>query len=152
MNVAACMEKLVKGVAMAEGLELVYIEYQPRGLASLLRIYIDKPGGVNLDDCQRLSKQVSVLLDVEDFVPHHYLLEVSSPGIERPLFKEGDYSRFRNKEVRLQSTEKIEGRKNFTGYIRKFSEGTLELECEERTYAIPFRKIRRANLVCRFES
>lgn len=152
METATRIEELVKGVVGAEGLELVHIEYQRRGLASLLRIYVDKPGGINLDDCQKLSKQVSVLLDVEDFIPRRYVLEVSSPGIERPLFKEADYERFRNKEVRLQAKEKIDGRRNFTGHIRNFSGGTLELECNERVYTIPFQKIRRAHLVCRFEA
>ena len=93
---------------------------------------------------------MSVLLDVEDFIPHHYLLEVSSPGIERPLFTELDYQRFRDKEVRLEAVEKIDGRRKFTGYIRSLSEGILNLECELQTYHIPFQKIRKANLVCRY--
>lgn len=150
VDVAGRAEQLITDVIAAEGLELVHVEYQPRGAASLLRVYIDKPGGVNLDDCQRLSKHIGVLLDVEDFIPHHYVLEVSSPGIERPLFREADYRRFQGKEIQLVATEKIEGRRNFRGYIGTFSERVLKLECEDQVYTIPFEKIRKANLVCRF--
>ena len=150
MDIGSRTERLVRGVADAEGLELVHIEYLPRGSGSILRIYVDKPGGVDLGDCQRLSKHVSVLLDVEDFIPHRYVLEVSSPGIERPLFEKADYERYRDREVRLEATEKIEGRRKFTGYIRSAAEGILKLECERGTYHIPFQKIRKANLICRF--
>ena len=150
MDVASRAEQVVKGAVEADGLELMHVEYLPRGSGSLLRIYVDKPGGVDVGDCQRLSKHVSVLLDVEDIILHHYLLEVSSPGIERPLFTELDYQRFRDKEVRLEAFEKIDGRRKFTGFIRSLSGGILRLECELQTYQIPFHKIRKANLVCRF--
>ena len=151
MDIATSVENLVQGVVEAEGFELVHIEFQPRGAASMLRIYIDKPGGVSLQDCQAVSKPVSVLLDVEDFVPHEYVLEVSSPGIERPLFKETDYERFKGREIRLMTTEKVKGRENFKGSIQDFLRGVLELECEGRVYRIPFQKIRKANLVYRFK-
>jgi ribosome maturation factor RimP len=134
-----------------EGLELVHIEYHPRGEASMLTIYIDKPGGVNLDDCARISRHVSVLLDVEDLIPHHYLLEVTSLGIERPLFTECDYQRFTGEQVRLVTREKIEKRRNFAGLIHDFSEGVLSLECGGETYQIPFTQIKKANLVHRFD-
>lgn len=151
MDMAARAERALREVVEAEGVELVHIEYQPKGTSSVLRIYIDKPGGVNLKDCEKVSKHVSVLLDVEDLIPHHYVLEVSSPGIERPLFKESDYQRFVGKEIRLLTTEKVESRKKFTGFIQNFSEGILKLECDGRTYQIPFNKIKSANLVYRFD-
>lgn len=151
MTLAARAEELLRGMVEAEGMELVHVEYQPRGASSpVLRLYIDKPGGVGLLDCQRISRRAGTLLDVEDLIPSHYLLEVSSPGLERPLFKESEYIRFREREIRVTTSEKIEGRRNFTGIIRDFTNSTLELECEGKLYRIPFESIKKANLVYRF--
>jgi ribosome maturation factor RimP len=151
MSVATRVERLVTGAVEAEGYELVHVEFIPRGASSLLRVYIDRPGGVTLDDCQRVSRHIGVLLDVEDVIPHQYVLEVSSPGIERPLFKESDYSRFAGKEIRLGTFQKIEGRKNFVGVLRGIDQGVVELDSEGAIYRIPFSQIRKANLVYRFE-
>lgn len=151
MNVADRVEQLIEGVVEAEGFELVHVAFQPKGAASILRIYIDKPGGVNLSDCQRVSRQVGVVLDVEDLIPHQYVLEVSSPGLERPIFKESEYQRFKGKEVRVTLLEKLEGRRNFTGFIRDFANRTLRLESQGREYEIPVDRIKKANLVYRFQ-
>jgi ribosome maturation factor RimP len=151
MDVAARAEELLKSSVEAEGLELVHVEYQPRGASSLLRLYIDKPGGVTLSDCQRISRHVSVLLDVEDFIPNQYLLEVSSPGIERPLFKRADYERFAGREIQLMTRTKVEDRKNFTGVIHEVSDQELSLESEGRIYRIPLDVIKKAKLTYRFE-
>lgn len=150
-DVQARAEELIKGVVEEAGLELIHVEYEPRGASPILRIYIDKEGGVDISDCTEISRRVSVLLDVEDFIPTSYLLEVSSPGVERPLFKEGDYRRFQGKEIRLEATEKIENRRNFTGFIEDFSDGILKLQCDDRMYEIPYRLIKRAHLVYRFD-
>lgn len=151
MDVAAHLEGLLKDVVELDGVELVYVEYRPEGSPSVLRIYIDKPGGVSLQDCERVSKQASALLDEENLILRRYVLEVSSPGIERPLFREADYRRFVGKEIRLITTETIEDRRKFTGLIRTFSEGILRLEFDGETYQIPFSKIRKANLVHQFK-
>ena len=152
MDVAAQAEGLLRDVVETDGVELVHVEYQPEGSPTVLRIYIDKPGGVGLQDCERVSKHASALLDIEEnFILRRYVLEVSSPGIERPLFKEADYRRFVGKEIRLITTEKIEDRRKFTGLIRTFSEGILKLEFDGETYQIPFGKIRKANLVHQFK-
>ena len=151
MDVAAHAEGLLRDVVQADGVELVHIEYQPKGSPCVLRIYIDKPGGVGLRDCERVSRYASALLDEEDFILDRYVLEVSSPGIERPLFKEVDYRRSVGKEIRLITTETIEDRRKFTGLIRTFSEGILKLEFDGKTYQIPFSKIRKANLVHQFK-
>jgi ribosome maturation factor RimP len=151
VDVAARVERLLSGALEAEGYELMHVEYLPRGAASVLRLYIDKPGGVTLDDCQKASRYAGVLLDVEDVIPHHYVLEVSSPGIERPLFREADYRRFLGKEIHLTTRAKIEERKNFTGVIRAVASDVLTLECDGRTYLVPLKQIRRANLVYHFE-
>jgi len=149
-SIAEQVQNLLTGSVQIEGCELVHFEYLPRGKGSLLRIYIDKPEGINLDDCTRISKHVSVLLDVENLIPHNYVLEVTSLGIERPLFTESDYQRFTGETVQLVTKQKIEKRRNFSGLIHSFSEGVLSLECEEETYQIPFTQIRKANLVHRF--
>ena len=151
MDVAAHLEGLLRDVVELDGVELVYVEYRPEGSPSVLRIYIDKLGGVGLKDCERVSKQASALLDDETFTLSRFVLEVSSPGIERPLFKEADYRRFVGKEIRLITTETIEDRRKFTGLIRTFSEGILKLEFDGETYQIPFSKIRKANLVHQFK-
>jgi ribosome maturation factor RimP len=151
IDVAARVEDLLREAVLAKGLELVHVEYQPQGANFLLRIYIDKQGGVNLKDCEQVSKHAAVLLEVEDLIPHHYLLEVSSPGLERPLFTEMDYRRFVGNEISLITTEKVENRKKFTGCIQDFAEGLLSLKCDGTTYTIPFEIIRRANLVYRFQ-
>ena len=151
MDVAAHAEGLLRDVVEVDGIELVHVEYQPEGSPSVLRIYIDRPGGVSLQDCERVSRHAGALLDEENFSLRRYVLEVSSPGIERPLFKEADYRRFGGKEIRLITTETIEDRRKFTGLIRTFSEGILKLECDGETYQIPFSKIRKANLVHPFK-
>lgn len=151
MSVAAQVERLVGLAVDAEGYELVHVEYVPRGAASVLRLYIDRPGGVTLDDCQHISRHISVLLDVEDIIPHHYILEVSSPGIERPLFRQSDYERFAGREIRLTTSVKVEGRRNFSGLLCGIHGGVVEIESEGQIYRIPFGQVRRANLVYRFD-
>ena len=94
---------------------------------------------------------MSVLLDVEDPISESYVLEVSSPGIERPLVKASDFERFKGQEIRLTTTEKIETRRKFVGFIRDFENRVLTLDCQGVLCEIPFEKIRKANLVYRFK-
>lgn len=150
VSVAARAESLIRKTVEAEGFELVHIEYRPEGGKSVLRVFIDKVEGVSVSDCAAVSRRLSVLLDVEDLITERYVFEVSSPGVERRLFEEGDYGRFIGKEIRLTTTERIEARRNFVGHIQDFVDHVLMLECEERTLAIPFQKIKKANLVYRF--
>jgi len=150
VSVAARAESLVRKTVEAEGFELVHLEYRPQGGASVLRVFMDKVGGVNISDCAEMSRRLSVLLDIEDSIPGEYVLEVSSPGVERPLLKEEDFVRFIGKEIRLVASEKVEARKNFVGYIRDFGDHVLQLECDKEIYRIPFQKIKKANLVYRF--
>lgn len=150
IDVATYLENLLIRVVEEDRLELVHVEYRSNITPPVLRIYIDKPGGVNHQDCQRVSNQIGELLDKEDVIASSYILEVSSPGIERPLFKEEDYQRFMGQEIQLVTTEKIDDQKKFKGFIQAFSQGILDLELEGETRHIPFEKIRRANLVHRF--
>lgn len=151
MDVAARAEELARGAAEDFGLDVLHVEFLGRISPAILRVYIDKPGGVTLDDCQRVSRQLGVLLEVEDLIDSKYVLEVSSPGIERPLFKADDYRRFVSREIRLMAKEKIDERRNFTGHIQDFTDGILTLDCEGRVYRIPYEKIKKAHLVHRFD-
>jgi len=150
MDVARHLEDLFRQVVVEEKLELVHVEYQPKASPPVLRIYIDKPGGVSHQDCQRVSRQIGEILEEDDLIDSGYMLEVSSPGIERPLFKEEDYQRFVGKEIQLFTIEKIDDRKKFQGLIQGFSQGILDLDLDGETCRIPFEKIRRAKLVHRF--
>jgi ribosome maturation factor RimP len=149
IDVAGYLENLLKREVEEEGLELVHVEYRSNVSPAILQIYIDKPGGVNHQDCQRVSKQAGKLMEEEDLIASSYVLEVSSPGIERPLFKEADYQRFVGKEIQLITTEKIDDQRKFKGFIQSYSQGILDLELEGETRHIPFEKIRRAKLVHR---
>lgn len=152
LDIASRVEDLVRDAVEAQGLELVYVQYEPRGATPVLRIYLDKPGGISIADCSQMSRQIGAILDVEDVIPTHYLLEVSSPGVERPLFTEQDYIRFEGEEIRLVTRQKIEGRRKFKGRIVSFQNARLELESDEETFSIPFRLIKKANLIYDFEN
>lgn len=108
---------IAERVVTAEGLEFVHCELLGSGARSVLRVYVDKPGGVSSDDCSEISHQLSSVLDVEDLIPHRYVLEVSSPGIERRLYRLADYERFAGRAVRIRTVEPIDGRRNFRGML-----------------------------------
>lgn len=131
----------------AEGLELVHVEYLRDRGGRVLRLYIDRPGGVTVDDCAYVSRQLGDWLDVslDDIGP--YSLEVSSPGPERPLGKASDFDRFRGRKARISISPPRQGRKNFTGFLGGVSNGTVSLETEEGFVEIPLAKIRKARLV-----
>lgn len=147
MPVTERITQLAEEVTQSEGIELVHVEFQPRGKSSVLRILIDKSGGVNLEDCQQVSRQLSSLLDVEDLIAHPYTLEVSSPGLDRPLFKLQDYERFQGRRAKVQTRNAINGRRNFKGEIRAVLGQTVVLADGTERFAIPFAEISRANLV-----
>ena len=134
------------------GYELLGIEYVPSGKHSILRLYIDSEGGIGVDDCEIVSRQVSAIMDVEDPITGQYNLEVSSPGIERPLFVVAHYMRFLGHDVRLRTFRPIEGRRNFTGAIGSVSEksNSLELVTELGPVTLDLDLIEKANLVAHF--
>ena len=116
----------------------------------MLRVYIDKKEGVNLGDCQKVSRQIGIQLDVEDLIPHRYTLEVSSLGLERPLFKASDYEKYTGQEIRVTTKEKLKDRRKFKGFLNNVVAETIELECNHDIVHIPLHNIRKANLVYRF--
>ncbi len=139
-------------LAEAEGLALVAVEYQREAAGWVLRVYLDKPGGVTLDDCQRVSGQLGDLLDVEDLIDHAYTLEVSSPGLERPLVDATDFARFAGRTIRLQTDVPVDGQRRFRGRLLGVAEGAVRLELEGgRQVMIPHAAIERARLVVEWE-
>ena len=120
--------ELAEQIAASMGMEIVLLEIKGDGSHSLVRTFIDQPGGISLDDCERFSKRFSVSLDVEDWIPFSYVLEVSSPGVNRPLVKEADFKRFCGKNAKVRTRYPIEGQRNFKGKIAGVTEGRLELE------------------------
>ena len=143
----ATVAGLAGPVCATDGLELVHVEYLRETDGRKLRLYIDKPGGVGLDDCIRVTRSLSDLLDVEleeDYGP--YNLEVSSPGVDRPLVKPADFQRFQGKTAKIRTSRAIDGQKNFTGTLKGTTPGTALLESDGRTIEIPFAEIARARL------
>lgn len=143
--------KIIERVTEREGLELVHWEaVGPRG-NFVLRIFIDKAGGVNHHDCEVVSNQVGTLLDVEDLIPHRYTLEVSSPGVERGLYKRADYERFAGNRVKLRVSEPINGQRNFRGKLIGIDQDVVELDADGvGQVAIEYDKIVKANIEYEF--
>ena len=145
------VEKVIERVTTREGLELVHWELVGPRNNLLLRIYIDKPGGVNHGDCGTVSEQVGLLLDVEDSIPGRYTLEVSSPGIERGLYKPSDYERFAGNRVKLKAAELINNQRNFRGKLIGIEQNTVKLDADGiGEVEIPYDKIVKANIEYEF--
>ena len=144
--------KIADGLLASLGMELVDIEYKREGRIMVMRIYIDKPGGVNLDDCADVNRELSAILDVDDVVPDRYLLEVSSPGLNRPLTKEADYLRYPGRLVKIKTRlltpdDKGNMRKTFLGELIGCSDGVVRMKLKEgQTASLPLTGIAKANL------
>jgi ribosome maturation factor RimP len=116
-------------VAASLGVEVVEIELRGGGKSRMLRIFIDKPSGVTHEDCANLSREVSTILDVEDAVPGgSYVLEVSSPGLDRKLARPGDFERFQGSRIKLTTKEPVNGNRHFEGRLERFEAGRLTLD------------------------
>jgi len=141
--------EIIERVTGREGLELVHAE-MTGGRNSTLRIYIDKPGGVTVDDCAAVSERLSLILDVEDLIPHQYMLEVASPGLDRGLYKEADYERFAGLRCHIRLSEPIEGQKTFHGILlgleRETEAVVLIEEDNGRRCRLPLDKVVKANV------
>lgn len=152
----AKIREAAERVARSEGLEIFDVEWKI-GKQRLLRVYIDrvpdpsKPesnAGISHKDCERVSEQLSVILDVEDLVPGPgYVLEVSSPGLDRKLIKASDYERFAGRLARIWTIEPIENQKFFEGRLAGYANGNVKLAVKDRELSVPFADIRKANLV-----
>jgi ribosome maturation factor RimP len=144
------------------GLELVELDFNRESEGWVLRVYIDRPWqegqspdpseAISFEECERVSRDLSAALDVADAITHAYRLEVSSPGIERPLRRARDFQRFAGQEVKVRTVDMVDGRRNFSGTIRGANGDAVEVECDGRSYQIPVDVIARAHLVPDWEA
>jgi ribosome maturation factor RimP len=157
--------RLLEPPIQGAGLELVELQWNREAEGWVLRVFIDRPEGpkvpgtgdgdesvfepmpVSHKDCEEVSHDLSANLDVADIIRHTYRLEVSSPGIDRPLRRECDFNRFTGQEAKVRTTDPVEGRRNFSGVIAGAKDGQVQIDCEGRSYQLPIALIARANLI-----
>jgi ribosome maturation factor RimP len=144
------LESLILPIVEEMGLELVELQYRREGSGWVLRLIIDKEGGVSLDDCAEVSREAGRVLEVEEILDHAYRLEVSSPGLERPLRKEKEYLQFRGSKAKIKTTEPINKQWVFVGTIADFCNGEVTLHTDAGDLMIPLDKIAKARLVFDF--
>ncbi len=145
-NIAALIEPVLE----REGIELVDMECSRMGSRWLIRIYLDREGGITLQDCADMSRLIGDILDVNDIPPGPYNLEISSPGLDRPLTRDADYVRFKGSKVKIRLKEKVEGSRNFKGiltdYITEGDSRIVVLESDGKVYRLPKDEILKTNL------
>ncbi len=137
---------LIEPLLAQLGYELVDLGYTPARGRGALRIFIDQAQGIGLDDCERVSREVSALLDVEDPIPTAYTLEVSSPGEDRVLRTRAHFDRFVGSRVFVELAAPREGRRRYTGLLRSVADEGVELEVDRQIVEVPFREIGKARL------
>lgn len=138
--------KMIEPILEPEDLELLEIEYRPQGGRSILRLYIDGPHGVTLDDCVLVSRQVGALLDMEDPIDHPYTLEVSSPGINRVLRREKDFRHFVGSPVAVKTRTKLNGKRTFLGTLSDVKESKIIVDVDGDLVEIELEEVDRARL------
>ncbi|MEO2153953.1 MAG: ribosome maturation factor RimP [Aquificae bacterium] len=141
-------KELIKDIVQEQGLRLFDVEYRPEGRGWTLRVIVDKFGGVNIGDLERLSRTISPLLDVEDFIPHSYHLEVTSPGLTRELKKPEHFAFFIGRLIKVITKEPIEGKRELVGFIDDIENGILKVRIkgEDKIVHIPLSAIAKARL------
>ena len=147
-NIQEKVAQIAERVASSEGIELVEVECKGNPASRIVRVFIDKRGGINHSDCELISRQVGTILDVEEVVPGRYTLEVSSPGLDRKLLNLDDYERFAGKKARLKLQRPVNGRRQFTGRLLGCQRGQVALELAEKDVVhFPFSSVESARLV-----
>ncbi len=148
VNVVEKAREVVVAPVEGAGYELVDVQWKHEQVGWVLRVLIDAPGGITHADCERISRELSAVLDVHDVIPHAYHLEVSSPGLDRPLVTAAHFRRFTGKRARVRLNQGIDGRRNFTGTIVAVdAEGEkLTLEVDGREHVLPLADLDRAHL------
>lgn len=141
------LRKMLEPVVEGLGYELTDLEVKVGGRDSVLRLFIDRPEGVGLSDCETVSRQVSATLDVEDPLPGHYALEVSSPGLDRRLTKFEHFQRFTGQTVRVKLRFPLDGRRNYRGALKSATREDIEVEVDGETFRLPLATIESARLV-----
>ena len=148
------LESLVEPVVTGQGYELVDVEFKNELGAWILRVYIDKRGSaerVGLDDCASVSRELSAVLDVDDTIQGHYSLEVSSPGLNRPLKKESDFARFVGQKAKIRTRHPVgESRRNFSGTLIAVEAGKVKIDVGDQVCEVPVADVEKANLVYEF--
>ena len=140
------VQGVIEPILQSQGFELVDLEYQRESQGWVLRIYLDREGGVSLEDCAGVSHEVGTVLEVKDLIPNPYVLEVSSPGLTRPLKKPQDFNKFRNQLVKIKLFEPLDGRKNFKGTLLGLEENKVRVEVDQQVFELPLERIAKANL------
>ncbi|HBC94043.1 MAG TPA: ribosome maturation factor RimP [Pelotomaculum sp.] len=149
-NIAATVAELIQPLFEDAELELVDVTFTKEGSGWYLRIFIDKPGGVGIEDCQDFSRKIEPILDEKDPIPQSYILEVSSPGIERPLKKLADYERFSGSLANITTYAPLEGKKNFRGRLISLRGNDVVLAVNGSEIIIPFEQVAGAHLEVEF--
>lgn len=140
---------LFEPVIEAMGYRLWGIEYIGQGRHSLLRVFIDKDGGIDVEDCALVSHQVSGILDVEDPISGEYTLEVSSPGLDRPLFTLEQFAAYVGEDVKVRLRQGLDNRRNFQGRLQAIGDGTVSVLIDAQEFVLPFDLIEKASLVAK---
>ena len=141
------LEVLLSPVVREQGCELWGLEFSMHGRRSVLRLFIDKSEGVTLEDCERVSRQVSAVLDVEDPIASAYTLEVSSPGMDRPLFRFEQYGQYVGQPIAVRLRVPYQGRRCFQGWLTGIEEGDIVLRVDDTEYLLPYESIDKAHVV-----
>lgn len=145
------LQQMVADLVEPMGYELVGVEYRSgTNYAGTLRIYIDHEQGITLEDCTKVSRQLSAVLDVEDPIGSAYTLEVSSPGLDRPLFKPQDYVRFAGHRVNIKLRDKIDGRRRYLGILQGLEDDCVVVDQDDERWELPLELIEQARLVPEF--
>jgi ribosome maturation factor RimP len=149
--------ELCAPVCAGSSYELVDVEYVHAQAGWVVRVYIDRPAdlppgaGIGFDDCERLSRELSAVLDVDDVIPGHYSLEVSSPGLNRPLKKEADFARFVGKKAKIRTRHPVgDSRRNFSGTLVAVAQGKVKIDVGDQVCEVPVDDVEKANLVYEF--
>lgn len=145
------LQALLAPVIEALGYECWGLEFISQGRHSLLRIYIDHANGILVEDCEKVSRQISGVLDVEDPISNEYTLEVSSPGMDRPLFTLEQFAKHAGELVKIKLRSPYEGRRNFQGSLRGVEEQDVVVLVDDHEYLLPIDMIEKANIVPRFD-
>jgi ribosome maturation factor RimP len=145
-QVAALVEPMIDEL----GYELVDVDFLTDRGRKVLRIYVDGEGGITLDECAKVSREVGSLIDVEDLFPDQYVLEVSSPGLDRPLKEKKDFTAAVGRKVKVKMRKPVEGRRNFTGMLKRFDDDVITLQVENGNVDLPVAGIERANILYQF--
>jgi len=145
-EIADRIVQIVQPIARESSLEIVDVEFRPSGKRWLLRVYIDREGGVTIGDCEQVSRELGRALDVEDLIDHPYSLEVSSPGLTRPLKKKADFERSKGKLARIATSAAIGGRTDFRGKITGLEGDEVEIMEKGDTCRVPLIMIKKASL------